>query len=151
MGVSRFCHSLIIFCIASVAHNFTVLHSGRADLGYLTFGEPSRFVYCLLQKKEIFWFACEWKMGGIHAPKSFVLWGHWRKTIPGSDPSVIVPWKNKRYFPPHKDCRRFLEGFVSTILTTDAARSPFGRDLSCFSHASSDVTITQLLTFLSNC
>ena len=31
-----------------------------------------------------------------------------------------------------RDCRRFLEGFVSTILSTVAARSPGGQGLSCF-------------------
>ena len=49
-GVSRLYHSLVIVCFVSVAHNFTELDSGRADYGYLAFGELSRFVYCLLQK-----------------------------------------------------------------------------------------------------
>ena len=31
-----------------------------------------------------------------------------------------------------KDCRRLVEDFVSSILSTVAARSPVGRDLSCF-------------------
>ena len=31
-----------------------------------------------------------------------------------------------------KDCRRFLEDFVSTIISTVAARSPVGQGLSCF-------------------
>ena len=31
-----------------------------------------------------------------------------------------------------RDCRRFLEDFVSTILSTVAARSPSGQGLSCF-------------------
>ena len=31
-----------------------------------------------------------------------------------------------------RDCRRFLEDLVSTILSTVAARSPIGRGLSCF-------------------
>ena len=31
-----------------------------------------------------------------------------------------------------KDCRRFLEDLVSTILSTVAARSPVGQGLSCF-------------------
>ena len=39
--------------IVSVAHNFTELNSGRADYGYLAFGELSRFVYCLLQKVKL--------------------------------------------------------------------------------------------------
>ena len=37
-------------CVVLVAPNFTELDSGRADYGYLAFGELSRFVYCLLQK-----------------------------------------------------------------------------------------------------
>ena len=31
-----------------------------------------------------------------------------------------------------EDCRRFVEDFVSTILSTDAARSPVGQGQSCF-------------------
>ena len=31
-----------------------------------------------------------------------------------------------------RDCRRFLEDLVSTILSTNAARSPIGQGLSCF-------------------
>ena len=31
-----------------------------------------------------------------------------------------------------RDCRRFLEDFVSTILSTVASRSPIGQGLSCF-------------------
>ena len=48
--MSSLYHSLVIVCIVLVAHNFTELDSGRADYGYLAFGELSRFVYCLLQK-----------------------------------------------------------------------------------------------------
>ena len=50
MGVSRFRKSLVVVCVVLVAHNFTELPSGRADYGYLAFGEFSRFVSCLLQK-----------------------------------------------------------------------------------------------------
>ena len=32
----------------------------------------------------------------------------------------------------HRDCRRFLEDLVSTILSTVASRSPVGQGLSCF-------------------
>ena len=39
-----------IVCVVLIAHNFTELVSGRADYGYLAFGELSQFVYCLLQK-----------------------------------------------------------------------------------------------------
>ena len=48
--MSSFRHSLVLDCVVLVAHNFTQLDSGRADNGYLAFGELSRFVYCLLQK-----------------------------------------------------------------------------------------------------
>ena len=48
--MSRFHNSLVIVCVVLVAHNFTELVSGRADYGYLAFGELSRFVFCLLQK-----------------------------------------------------------------------------------------------------
>ena len=42
--------SFHLVCVVLVAHNFTELNSGRADFGYLAFGELLRFVYCLLQK-----------------------------------------------------------------------------------------------------
>ena len=39
-----------LVCVVLVAHKFTKLVYGRADYGYLAFGELSQFVYCLLQK-----------------------------------------------------------------------------------------------------
>ena len=53
-GGSNFHHArLHVICVVLVAHNFTELNSGRADYGYLAFGELSRFVYCLLQKVKL--------------------------------------------------------------------------------------------------
>ena len=53
-GRVQFSSSSVHFvCVVLVAHNFTELGSGRADYGYLAFGELSRFVYCLLQKVKL--------------------------------------------------------------------------------------------------
>ena len=74
-------------------------------------------------------------MGGVLVAQTFVLWGNRRGTFTGRNLSVIVPRKNKQQFLPkrvRKDCRRFLEDLVSTILSTVAAYSPVGRGLRCF-------------------
>ena len=74
-------------------------------------------------------------MGGVYAPESFVFWSHRRGAIPGRDPFVIKLEKINRSFLQnefHKDCRRFLENLVSTVISTVAALSPVGQGLSCF-------------------
>ena len=51
-----------------------------------------------------------------------------------------------------RDCRRFLENLVSTILSTVAALSPIGQGLSCFCpEIVIGATITLLFTALGNC
>ena len=89
--MSSFLHSLAIVCVVLVAHNFTELDSGRADYGYLAFGELSRFVFCLLQKvKRSSDLPVTEKWGGVYAPESFVLWGNRRGAIFGKDPSAML-------------------------------------------------------------
>ena len=58
-------------------------------------------------------------MGGVHAPKSFVLWSNCTGAFLGNDPSVIVPWK-KQQFPPKRVPQR-LSCFFEV-----------GQGLSCF-------------------
>ena len=50
LGKFPYHFSVHLVCVILVAHNFTELVYGRADYGYLAFGELSQFVYWLLQK-----------------------------------------------------------------------------------------------------
>ena len=74
-------------------------------------------------------------MGGVYAPESFVLWGNRRGAFLGmtrllsSLEKLNSSFLRKEF---RRDCRRFLEDLVSTILSTVAARSPVGQGLSCF-------------------
>ena len=127
------CH---VVCVVSVADNFTEQNSGRADYGYLAFGELSRFVYSLLQKVKRSndlpviekWEACMLLnhscFGAI--PEEHFLEG---TRLLSSLEKVNSSFLQKEF---RRDCRRFLEDFVSTILSTVAARSPIGQGLSCF-------------------
>ena len=127
------CH---VVCVVSVAHNFTELNSGRADYGYLAFGELSRFVYCLLQKVKLSsglpviekWEAymlpnhsCFGAIAGEHFLEGTRLLASLEK--------INIRFLRKEF---RGDCRRFLEDLVITILSTVAARSPIGQGLSCF-------------------
>ena len=120
----------------SVAHNFTDLNSGRVDYGYLAFGELSRFVYCLLQKVKLSsdlpviekWEAymlpnhsCFGAIGEEHFLEGTRLLASLEK--------INSSFLRKEF---RRDCRRFLEDLVSTILSTVAARSHVGQGLSCF-------------------
>ena len=129
------CSSHVV-CVVSVAHNFTELNSGRADYGYLAFGEFSRFVYCLLQKVkrssdlsviekwEAYMLPNHSCFGAI--PEEHFLEG---TRLLSSLEKINSSFLRKEF---RKDCRRFLEDLVSTILSTVAARSPIGQGLSCF-------------------
>ena len=74
-------------------------------------------------------------MGGVHAPESFVLWAvaeeHFLEgtRLLSSLEKINSSFLRKDF---RRDCRCFLEDFVSTILSTVAARSPIGQGLSCF-------------------
>ena len=128
-----------ILCVILVAHNFTELGSGRADYGYLAFGELSRFVYCLLQKVK--------RSNGlpvIEKREAYMLPNHsWFGAIAEEhflEGTRLLSSLDKTNSSFHRkefrrDCRHFLEDFVSTILSsmsTVAARSPIGQGLSCF-------------------
>ena len=128
--------SFQLVCVVLVAQNFTELNSGRADYGYLAFGEISRFVYCLLQKVkrsndlpviekwEAYMLPNQSCFGAI--PEEHFLEG---TRLLSSLEKVNSSFLRKEF---RKDCRRFLEDLVSTILSTVAARSPIGQGLSCF-------------------
>ena len=60
---------------------------------------------CLLfapEHKAEWWFANHRKMGNVHAPKSFVIWSHWRRKFLGRDSSVLVPREDTQQLPPIK-------------------------------------------------
>ena len=121
--------------VVSVAHNFTELNSGRADHGYLAFGELYRFVYCLLQKVklsrdlpviekwEAYMFPNHWCFGAIG--EEHFLEG---TRLLASLEKINSSFLGKEF---RRDCRRFLD-LVSTILSTVAARSQISQGLSCF-------------------
>ena len=129
----------MLICLLSavlVAHNFTELNSGRADYGCLAFGELSRFVYCLLQKVKLSsdlpvienWEAYmlpNYSCYGAIAEEHFLEGTRLLSSLEKINSSFL-----RKEF--RRDCRRFLEDLVSTILSTVAARSPIGLGLSCF-------------------
>ena len=134
--MSRFRHSLVIAFVFIVAHNFTELHSGWAEYGYLAFGELSRFVYCLLQKMKR-----SSDLSVIEKWEAYMLPNHScfeavdeEQFLEGSRLLSSLEKINSSFLRKEfrKDCRCFLEDFVSTILSTVAARSPVGQSLSCF-------------------
>ena len=125
-----------VVCVVLVAHNFTELNSGRADYGYLAFGELSRFLYCLLQKVkrssglpviekwEAYMLPNHSCFGAI-AEEHFLEGTHLLSSLEKINSNFL-----RKEF--RRDCRRFLEDLVSTILSTVAAHSPIGQGLSCF-------------------
>ena len=112
------------------------MDSGRADYGYLEIGELSRFVYCLLQKVKQsgdlpvieMWEAymhTNHSCFGAIAEEDFLE----RTRLLSSLEKVNSSFLRKGF---RRDCRRFFEDLVSTILSTLAKRSPAGQGLSCF-------------------
>ena len=126
------------FClpVVLVAQNFTELHSGRADYGYLAFGELSRFVYCLLQKVKVSSDLPVIEKWEAYMPPNHSCFGpiseeHFLEgtRLLASLEKINSNSLRKEF---RRDCRRFLEDLVSTILSTVAARSQVGQGLSCF-------------------
>ena len=122
--------------VVLVAHNFTELDCGRADHGYLAFGELSRFVYCLLQKVKR-----SSDLPVIEKWEAYMLPNHScfgaiaeEHFLEGTRLLASLEKMNSSFLRKdfRRDCRRFLEDLVSTILSTFAARSPIGQGLSCF-------------------
>ena len=128
--------SFHLVCVVLVAHNFTELDSGRTDYGYLAFGELSRFVYCLLQKVKLssdFSVIEKWEayMLPIHSCFGAIAEEHFLEEtrLLASLEKINSSFLRKEF---RRDCRRFLEDLVSTILSTVAVRSPIEQGLSCF-------------------
>ena len=119
----------------SVANNF-VSPQSSPDYGYYAYGEVSHFVYCLLQKikqSSVLPLVEKWeeymtpnhsKLAAIEEDRFLagtrVLWAL----------EKVGSAYLKREF--RRDCRKFLEDFVSCVLSTVAARSAIGQGLSCF-------------------
>ena len=128
--------SVHFVCVVLVAQNLTEVDSGRADYGYLAFGELSRFVYCLLQKVKR-----SSDLPVIEKWEAYMLPNHScfgaiaeEHFLEGTRLLSSVEKVNNSFLRKEfrRDYRRFLEDFVSTILSRVAARSPIGQGLSCF-------------------
>ena len=112
------------------------MNSGRADYAYLAFSELSRFVYCLLQKVKLskdLPVVEKWEayMLPNHSCFGAISEEHFLEgtRLLASLEKINSSFLRKEF---HRDCRRFLEDLVSTILSTVAARSQIGHGLSCF-------------------
>ena len=125
----------ITHVFVSVANNF-VRPQSSADYGYYAYGEVSHFVYCLLQKikqSSVLPFVEKWeeymtpnhsKFAVIEEDRFLVgTWVLWALEKVGS------PYLKREF---RRDCRKFLDDFVSCVLSTVAARSTIGQGLSCF-------------------
>ena len=128
--------SFHLVCVVLVAHNLTELDYGRADYGYLAFGELSRFVYYLLQKVKLssdLPVIEKWKANMLpnHSCFGAIAEEHFLEgtRLLASLEKINSSFLRKEF---RRDCRRFLEDLVSTTLSTVAVRSPIGQGLSCF-------------------
>ena len=124
-------------CSVSVANNFVHCQT-TSDYGYHTFGELARLIYCLLQKI---------KQGSslplVEQWDDYVLPNHsifppiadgdW-KFLAGTRVLAALNKIRSSYLQRdfQRDARRFLEEFTTSVLSTVAARSKIGQDLSCF-------------------
>ena len=137
-------YSLLLCCIEkrngwvsvpSLVNNFVHPHTA-SDYGYHTFGELTRFNYCLLQKV---------KQGSslplVEQWDEYVLANHSKfPPIAGEEflaKTRLLTALNKigssylrKEF--QLDARRFLEEFTNSVLSTVAARSKIGREQKCF-------------------
>ena len=119
----------------SVANNF-VRPQSSADYGYYAYGEVSHFVYCLLQKIKqgsVLPLVEKWEeyMTPNHSQFASIEEDRFLAgTRVASALDKVGSSYLKREF--RRDSRKFLEDFVSCVLSTVAARSSIGQGLSCF-------------------
>ena len=122
-------------CSVSVAKHFVHCQTA-SDYGYHTFGELARFIYCLLQKIK------QWSSSPLlELWDDYVLPNH-SKIPPIADGEFLAVTRVvaalikigcsnlQRDF--QRDARRFLEEFITSVLSTVAARSKIGQGLNCF-------------------
>ena len=119
----------------SVAHNF-VRPQSSADYGYYAYGEVSHFVYCLLQKikqSSVLLLVEKWEeyMTPNHSKFAAI---EEDRFLAGTRVSSALEKVGSAYLKKEfrRDCRKFLEDFVSCVFSTVAARSSIGQGLSCF-------------------
>ena len=119
----------------SVANNF-VRPQSSADYGYYAYGEVSHFVYCLLQKikqSSVLPLVEKWEeyMTPNHSKFAAI---EEDRFLAGTRVSSALKKVGSAYLKKEsrRDCRKFLEDFVSCVLSTVAARSSIGQGLSCF-------------------
>ena len=119
----------------SVANNF-VRPQSSADYGYYAYGEVSHFVYCLLQKikqSSVLPLVEKWEEYITPNHSKFAAIEEDR-FLAGTRVSSLLEKVGSAYLKKEfrRDCRKFLEDFVSCVLSTVAARSSIGQGLSCF-------------------
>ena len=128
-------HPVCNTCFFSVANNF-VRPQSSADYGYYAYGEVSHFVYCLLQKfkqSSVLPLVEKWEeyMTPNHSKFAAIEEDRFLAgtRVLSALEKVGSPYLKKEF---RRDCRKFLEDFVSCVLSTVAARSSIGQGLSCF-------------------
>ena len=119
----------------SVANNF--IHSPTAaDQGYHAFRELARFIYGLLQKIKK-----TSSLPLVEQWEAYVVPNHSRFApiddkhfLEGTSVMAAVGKVGSHYLQKEfrRDARRFLEDFLSCVLSTVASRSVIGQGLSCF-------------------
>ena len=119
----------------SVANNF-VRPQSSADYGYYAYGEVSHFVYCLLQKikqSSVLPLVEKWEEYMTPNPSKFAAIEEDR-FLAGTRVSSALEKVGSAYLKKENrcNCRKFLEDFVSCVLSTVAARSSIGQGLGCF-------------------
>ena len=119
----------------SVANNF-VRPQSSADYGYYAYGEVSHFVYCLLQKikqSSVLPLVEKWEeyMTPNHSQFAAIEEDRFLAgtRVSSALEKVGISYLKKEF---RRDSRKFLEDFVSCVLSTVAARSSIGQGLSCF-------------------
>ena len=119
----------------SVANNF-VHPPTAADQGYHAFGELARFVYCLLQKVKK-----ASSLPLVEQWEKYVVANHSRFAsiddehfLEGTRVMAALGKVGSQFLQKEfrRDARRFLEDFLSCVLSTVASRSVIGQGLSCF-------------------
>ena len=122
-------------CSVSTANNF-VNSQSAADYGYYAFGEVAHFVYCLLQKikqSSVLPLVGQWEeyMAPNHSKFAAI---EEESSLAGTRVSSALEKVGSSYLKREfrRDCRKFLEDFTNCVLSTVAARSAKGQELSCF-------------------
>ena len=117
-------------------NNFVTQQPPRNDYGYRAYGEPSHFVYCLLQKIK-----ASGSLPVVEKWESYMLPNHSSFTaiedqhfLVGTRVHAALEKMTSQYLKKEfrSSARRFLEDFTSTVLSTVTARSKLGQGVSCF-------------------